>query len=166
MLPLPISSILSVSFKFTITFLRLLPCLRVTSMLSFTFLYTWYFKKAAPTKDVTSPLRLPSFILCRIFLSSCNQSNVFFIFYTIGPTDLLHPSPAPHFKNFQIILIHFLKCPICSTTQSYAPNVALYWFHPSIKHILLVKRVSLVVGCCLCHGNLDLVSSVTVAMFN
>jgi hypothetical protein len=23
----------------------------------------------------------------------------------IGPTDLLHPSPAPHFKTFQVFLI-------------------------------------------------------------
>ena len=25
----------------------------------------------------------------------------FFISHTIGPTDLFHPSPAPHFKTFQ-----------------------------------------------------------------
>jgi hypothetical protein len=23
----------------------------------------------------------------------------------IGPTDLLHPSPAPHFKTFEVLLI-------------------------------------------------------------
>jgi len=26
----------------------------------------------------------------------------------IGPTDLLHPSPSPHFKTFQVFLIY---CP-------------------------------------------------------
>jgi hypothetical protein len=35
----------------------------------------------------------------------------FFISHTIGPTDLLHSSPAPHFKTFQILLIYFPKCP-------------------------------------------------------
>ena len=39
---------------------------------------------------------------------------------------LLHPSPASHFKIFQVFLISFLKCPRFSTIQSYAPNVALY----------------------------------------
>jgi len=31
------------------------------------------------------------------------------IFHTIGPADL-HPSPAPHFRNFQVFLIYFPKC--------------------------------------------------------
>jgi len=43
----------------------------------------------------------------------------------IGPTDLLHPSPAPHLKTFQVFLIHLPKCPIFSTTQSYVPYAAL-----------------------------------------
>jgi hypothetical protein len=30
----------------------------------------------------------------------------------MGPTDLLHPSPAPHFKTFQVFLIYCTKCPI------------------------------------------------------
>ena len=30
----------------------------------------------------------------------------------IGPTDLLHPSPAPHFKTFQVFLICCLERPI------------------------------------------------------
>ena len=33
------------------------------------------------------------------------------ISYTICPTDLLYPSPAPHFKTFQVFLICFSKCP-------------------------------------------------------
>ena len=31
----------------------------------------------------------------------------------IGPTDLLHPSPAPHFKTFQVFLIY------CTNRPSY-----------------------------------------------
>ena len=41
-------------------------------------------------QDVTSPVRLPSF------------------YFDSG---LLHPSPAPHFKTFQLLLIYFPKCP-------------------------------------------------------
>jgi hypothetical protein len=29
----------------------------------------------------------------------------------IGPTDLLHPPPAPHFKTFQVFLIYCPKSP-------------------------------------------------------
>jgi hypothetical protein len=29
----------------------------------------------------------------------------------IGPTDLLRPSPTPHFKTFQVFLIYCLKRP-------------------------------------------------------
>jgi hypothetical protein len=27
----------------------------------------------------------------------------------IGPTDLFHPSPAPHFKTFQVFLIYMIQ---------------------------------------------------------
>jgi len=30
----------------------------------------------------------------------------------IFPADILHPSPARHFRTYQVFLIHFLKCPI------------------------------------------------------
>ena len=36
----------------------------------------------------------------------------------IGPTDLLHPSPAPHFKTYQVFLICCPKRPSFSTIQS------------------------------------------------
>jgi len=52
----------------------------------------------------------------------------YFTFHTIGPADLIHTSPAPHLKTFQVLLIYFPKCPSFSTTQSCAPNVALYSF--------------------------------------
>jgi len=50
----------------------------------------------------------------------------------IGPTDLLHPSPAPHFKTFRVFLIYCPKHPSFSTIQSHAPNVAFYQFLPQI----------------------------------
>jgi len=59
----------------------------------------------------------------------------------IGPTDLLHPSPAPLFKIFQVFLICCQKRPSFSTIQSHAPNVAFYCFFLKFKSSLLVKRV-------------------------
>jgi len=50
----------------------------------------------------------------------------------IGPIDLLHPSPAPHFKIFQVFFICCPKRPSFSTIQNHAPNVALYQFLPQI----------------------------------
>jgi hypothetical protein len=54
----------------------------------------------------------------------------YFISDAIGPTDLLHPSAAPHFKTSQVFLICVPKCPGFSTRKSYATNVALYQFLP------------------------------------
>jgi len=36
----------------------------------------------------------------------------FYISDTIGPTYLLHPSPALHFKTVKAFLIYFSKCPL------------------------------------------------------
>jgi len=36
----------------------------------------------------------------------------YFIFHTVGPTDLLHLSPAPHFRTSQIFLVY------CRVTRS------------------------------------------------
>jgi hypothetical protein len=35
------------------------------------------------------------------------SKQYFFISHAIGPTDNLHPSPAPHFKTFQVFVICF-----------------------------------------------------------
>jgi hypothetical protein len=59
----------------------------------------------------------------------------------ICPTDLLHPSPAPHFKTFKVFVIYVSKCPSFSTVQSYTPNVALTGFFLHFKSNLLVMRV-------------------------
>ena len=58
------------------------------------------------------------FIVCSTFLFS-------FISHTIGPSDLLHPSSAPHLKNLQVHHIYFPQYPNFSTPQSYTPNVTL-----------------------------------------
>jgi hypothetical protein len=86
--------------------------------------------------------------------SSTTFQNFPGIFRTIGLNDLLHPSPAPHFKIFQLFIIYCPKCPSFSTTQSYVsaphkavPNVALYLF------LLLVyfQFAVLLAECCFCH---------------
>jgi hypothetical protein len=66
------------------------------------------------------------FILCRIILSYFTL--YFFTSDTIGPTHLIHASPAPHSKTFHVILICFTKCPSFITIHNYAPNVALRCF--------------------------------------
>jgi hypothetical protein len=59
-------------------------------------------------------------ISCRIFLCS------FFIPHMISPTDLFHPSPAPHFKTFQVFRagLCYKNYPITITFFSYFP----FWF--------------------------------------
>lgn len=64
------------------------------------------------------------FIECRIFppLTLYYTSSLY--------TDIPHPSPAPHFRTFMVLLIYFPKCPSFSTLQSYVRNVELpYFFH-------------------------------------
>jgi hypothetical protein len=51
----------------------------------------------------------------------------------IGPTDLLHPSPTPHFKTFQVFLIYCPNRPSFNTIQSHAPNVPFHQFLPQIQ---------------------------------
>jgi hypothetical protein len=46
----------------------------------------------------------------------------------IDPTDFLHPSPAPHLKNFPGISDLLPKCPSFSTVQICAAGVALTGF--------------------------------------
>jgi len=53
----------------------------------------------------------------------------YFIFHTIGPTDL--PSEA-HFRPFKVFLIYFPKCPSFGAIKSYSPTVIFYYFIPQI----------------------------------
>jgi len=41
----------------------------------------------------------------------------------IGPTDVLHPSPAPDFRTLQVFMIYFQRCSRFCTTQSCTPNL-------------------------------------------
>ena len=84
-------------------------------------------------------LSLPSFVVCRIFLSFLITYN-FIISHKIGRTDLPHPFPGPQFKNFQVCLTYFPKCPSFSTTQSFTPNVAFTNFLLKFKSNMLVKK--------------------------
>ena len=68
------------------------------------------------------------------------DSSLYFISYTIGPTDLLHPSRAPNFKTFHGFLIYFPNCQVFSTIQSYVPKFA-------------GKNGIFLVECCFCQGN-------------
>jgi len=68
------------------------------------------------------------------------HSVTLFISHTIGPTDLLHPSPVTNFKIFQVFLIYFPKCPGLNTALRYAPNVNSYaGFFLKFESNLLVK---------------------------
>ena len=73
------------------------------------------FWKGVVTQDVTHPASLPSFRFMQDVHILLDFVLDFSISHTIGPTDLLHPSPAPHFKTFKVLLIYFPKCPSFST---------------------------------------------------
>ena len=70
---------------------------------------------------VTNPVSLPPFYCMSDIPVPLESTQHFFISHMIGPNYLLNPSPAPHFKTFQVLLIYFLKCPSFGTTRSYAP---------------------------------------------
>ena len=119
------SSASSLNFL-TISFIsHMLPLSPVTSILPSTFPSVTCFRRQMirnmwPMKRDALP-----FPVCRIFLFSFTLCNNFFISHMIGQTDL-HPSPAPHFKTLQAVMIHIPKSPNFSTTQSYSLNVELY----------------------------------------
>jgi hypothetical protein len=74
-------------------------------------------------------------------LALLNSMQYLFISHTIGPTDFLQPSPAPHFKPFQALLIHFPKCPGFITIQSYTPMWPFTSYFITFKSNMMVKRV-------------------------
>ena len=84
-------------------------------------------------QDVINPVNLPVF--CRIHNASfpldCMQ--YFYISHTIGPTDLLHPSPAPRYETLKVFLIYFPDHQNSSTMQSYVPRVAQLFTIFSLK---------------------------------
>jgi hypothetical protein len=70
---------------------------------------------------MTNTVSLPLLYCTQDFLFLIDSMQYFFISHTIGPTDLLHPSPTPHFKTFQVFLICF---PVSAPHESYIRNVA------------------------------------------
>ena len=110
------------SLRSSSSFLRLLPRLLVTSISPFIFHSITCFRRQFLRKMRPIHLAFRFLISCRIFLCSLTL----FISHMVGPTDLLHPSPAPHFKTFQVFLIRCPKLPSFRTIQSHAPNVAFY----------------------------------------
>ena len=81
----------------------------------------------------------------------------------IDPTDLLHPSPAPHFKTFQEFLIYWPKRPSFSTVQIYAPNVTKFFlkFKPSVP----ANRVFFLLNAAFAMATLYLISQVHLPLF-
>ena len=79
------------------------------------------FSKAVPPQDVTNPDILPSSYIIWNVPFLLDPKQYLCIFHMIGPTELLHPSPPPHFKIFQVFLI-------CC-----APNVAFHSYPRPLK---------------------------------
>jgi hypothetical protein len=55
-----------------------------------------------------------------------------------------------------VVEIYFPQCPRFTTTQSYAPNVALYYFYLKFKSSFQVKRVFFLLNAAFVMAILDL----------
>ena len=86
--------------------LRLLPRLKVTSVLPSLFPTVTCFR-AVSTQDVTNSFSLPSFCCMQYIPLLLDSKSHYLIFHTINPTDLLHLSPAAHFKTDQLFHAQF-----------------------------------------------------------
>ena len=71
--------------------------------------------KAVYTQIVTNPDRLPFTYFMQDIPLLLDSKQHILISHMISPTDLFHPSPAPHFKTFQVFLIYCPKRPSFST---------------------------------------------------
>jgi hypothetical protein len=67
--------------------------------------------KAVSTQDVSNAVSLPLFCCTKYISFLLNSMQYFLILYTITSTDLLHASPEPHFRIFQVIPFNLPKCP-------------------------------------------------------
>ena len=117
------------SLRSSSSFLCLLPRLLVTPMSHFIFPSITCFRRQFLCKMCPIQLAFRFLISCRIFLCSLTLSNTSsFLTWSVQLilSILLHPSPSPDFKTFQVFLICCPKRPSFSTTQSHAPNVAFY----------------------------------------
>jgi hypothetical protein len=103
------------SLRSSSSFLRLFPRLPVTSIPPF---YLFCCRRQFLRKMWPIQLAFRLLISCTIFLCSLTVSNTFsFLTWSVQLIFffLLHPSPAPHFRTFQVFLIYCPKRPIFST---------------------------------------------------
>jgi hypothetical protein len=74
---------------------------------------------------------------CTCHIPVLMDSMQYFFFHTIGPTDLLHPSPIPHLKTFKVFLSS-LASVIAYFNSLYALILQYYWL---IVHFLILRII-------------------------
>jgi len=106
-----------ISLRSSSSCLHLLPPLPIISILHSIFLSIMCFIRQFLCKmwPTQHPVRINFFLILRSTVLSSLTMYYIFIFHMISPTDFLHPSPASHFKTFQLFLTYFLRCPSFST---------------------------------------------------
>jgi hypothetical protein len=94
---------------------RLLPRLLLPYLFSSVFPLITYSIKQSVRKVLTIQLAFFYFILFILFaLTLCNNS----FFHMSLSNDLIRPSPLPHSKAFNLLLLYFPKCSAFSTMKS------------------------------------------------
>ena len=102
-------------------FLKVIQQLPTSSSSSCHFYHLFYLsfnnplQKAVSKKIVTNPVSLPFIYFMQDIPLLLDSKQYIFISHMIGPNDLLHPSPASHFKTFQVFLVYCPKHPSFST---------------------------------------------------
>ena len=104
--------------------LLLLPRLGVIFNLLPIFSSMTLFKKAVPTQDLTNTVRLPSLF----HEPSPALPWLYKTFQFSTRSVIIHESPGTIFKSYHVFLIFTTKCPIFSTLQNCASNVAVHAF--------------------------------------
>jgi hypothetical protein len=59
----------------------------------------------------------------------------------IGPTDLLYPSPTPHFKTFQVFLIHWFHVHLKSVLLPFYEAPGAFRVNVSYRHLIAFTSV-------------------------
>ena len=142
------------------SFLRLLPRLLVTSITSFIFPSITYFRRQFLRKMWPIQLAFRFLISCRIFLCSLTLSSTSsFLTWSVQLifSILLHPSPAPHFKTFQVFLIW---CPKRGRTKwtilnrisvSLLHGASFCIWSPYVLCVITLSRKLLIFHICFLH---------------
>jgi hypothetical protein len=74
------------------------------------------------------------------------------------------PVHTSHYITFKVFLIYFLKCPIFSTIQSYAPSLSFHWIS-SFSSPICWWKVVIFLKAAVVMAFLDLISLVHIASF-